>query len=229
MSAAPMSLPERPQVVGSVANLNQLACLQPIELPELCDVLEVRLDGISDLVNFKGLVLELERLKNFPILLTARSEAEGGLVSLSDDERSQLLLATAKYATWIDVELASYEAMAPAIHEIRSQGVGLILSYHNFERTPPEFELQRIIDLGEEADIVKIAMMHHSTDDFSRCLRILENNDHPLAIMGMGELGAISRLLYAKHGSLLNYGYLGEQPTAPGQWPAPFLKKAILV
>ena len=48
-----------------------------------------------------------------------------------------------------------------------------------------------------------------------------------MSMMGMGELAPASRLLYAQHGSLLNYGYLGEEPTAPGQWPAILLKEAI--
>ena len=47
-------------------------------------------------------------------------------------------------------------------------------------------------------------------------------------MMGMGELAAVSRLLYAQHGSLLNYGYLGSEPTAPGEWSAELMKRAIL-
>jgi 3-dehydroquinate dehydratase I len=45
--------------------------------------------------------------------------------------------------------------------------------------------------------------------------------------VGMGPLAAVSRLLCAQCGSVLNYGYLGETPTAPGQWDAASLKAAI--
>ena len=138
-----------------------------------------------------------------------------------------MLLSVADYATWIDVELASYDEMHDAIHQIRMKEVGLILSYHNFEETPEEYSLQRTIDLAEEADIVKLAVMHHDVEDFARCTRLLKRNDHPMSLMGMGQLGAVSRLLYAQHGSLLNYGYLGDEPIAPGQWPAKMLKQAI--
>ena len=46
--------------------------------------------------------------------------------------------------------------------------------------------------------------------------------DHgiPVATMGMGPLAPVSRLLCAQCGSVLNYGYLGKTPTAPGQWDA---------
>lgn len=218
-------IPEHPLVVGSVSSLNQLACLQPVEVPELCDVLEIRIDGMAE--HFESLREELERFVDVPLLMTVRAKDEGGMADLNHEERSKLLLAVAAYATWIDVELASYAAMQSAIHEIRTRGVGLILSYHNFERTPPTYELQRILNLAEESDIAKLALMHHSTDDFTRCVNLLENNNHPLSLMGMGRLGAVSRVLYSQHGSLLNYGYLGSAPTAPGQWPAPLLKQVL--
>jgi 3-dehydroquinate dehydratase I len=48
-----------------------------------------------------------------------------------------------------------------------------------------------------------------------------------VATMGMGPLAAASRVRCALAGSVLNYGYLGEAPTAPGQWPAAKLRAAI--
>jgi 3-dehydroquinate dehydratase-1 len=44
--------------------------------------------------------------------------------------------------------------------------------------------------------------------------------------MGMGPWGRISRLVLAKCGSLLNYGYIGKS-NAPGQWPAARLKELL--
>jgi 3-dehydroquinate dehydratase-1 len=43
----------------------------------------------------------------------------------------------------------------------------------------------------------------------------------------MGPLAVVSRLLCAQCGSVLNYGYLGDEPTAPGQWDAGSLKRAM--
>lgn len=225
MSKRSVTIPESPQVVGSVATLNQLACVQPVELDSLCDVLEVRLDGMS--AHMDALMIELDRIRDFPLLFTARCHEEGGVEKLDASARADLLLQVADRASWIDVELASYDEMQGVIHEIRCKEVGLVLSYHNFEQTPAEFEMQRIVDLSEEADIVKLAVRHQSVDDMARCARVLQKNDHPMSMMGMGDLAPVSRLLYAQHGSLLNYGYLGHEPTAPGQWPAKLLKETI--
>ena len=226
MSERKVNIPEKPLAVGSVVSLNQLACLQPIELPQQCDLLEIRLDGMAG--HEDALKMELDRFTDFPLLFTARAANEGGLVAMNAEERGRLLLSVAERASWIDVELASYREMEDVIHEIRSLEVGLILSYHNFDHTPEEFSLQRTVELSEEADIVKLAVMHKDVDDFARCTRILKRNNRPMSLMGMGKLGAVSRLLYAQHGSLLNYGYLGDEPTAPGQWPAKMLKDTMV-
>lgn len=225
MTKRKVKIPKTPLTVGSVVSLNQLACLQPIELHQQCDLLEIRLDGMAG--HEDALKMELDRFKDFPLLFTARAANEGGLVAINAEERGRLLLSVAERASWIDVELASYKEMKTVIHEIRSLGVGLILSHHNFEETPEEFALQQTVELGDEADIVKLAVMHQSVDDFTRCTRVIQQNNRPMSLMGMGKLGAVSRLLYAQHGSLLNYGYLGDEPTAPGQWPAKTLKDTI--
>ena len=47
-----------------------------------------------------------------------------------------------------------------------------------------------------------------------------------ISAMGMGPLGKLSRLVLAKAGSCLNYGYL-KTPNAPGQWSAEDLTRLI--
>jgi len=225
MTDQSVTIPQSPLVVGSVDNLDQLACLEPDKLPALCDILEVRLEGMAG--HREALEIELDRFEDIPLLLTARCAEEGGLADISCAERAELLLALSARASWIDVELASFNDMADAVCQIRAKGVGLILSYHNFTETPAESELQHLIDLGKEADILKLALCHNDLQDLVRCAHFLSANDRPMSMMGMGKLGPVSRLLYAQHGSLLNYGYLGETPTAPGQWPAGLLKQAI--
>ena len=49
-----------------------------------------------------------------------------------------------------------------------------------------------------------------------------------MAVMGMDAMfGPFSRILYAEHGSCLIYGYLGDTPTAPGQWSAERFYRAL--
>lgn len=220
-----VQIPQNPLVVGSVQSLNDLACLPVVELPGLCDMLEIRLDGMFE--HMSELQIELDRFKDFPLLFTARCANEGGLTELSSDQRAELLMAVAERASWIDVELASCAEMQDTLHQISSLGVGLILSYHNFTKTPEAAKLQNLVEQGEVADIIKIAVHHQEVSDLARCVEILQSNHRPMSMMGMGQLGPVSRLLYAQHGSLLNYGYLGSDATAPGQWPAKLLREAI--
>ena len=77
------------------------------------------------------------------------------------------------------------------------------------------------------ADIVKFAFRLQTLDDMMVGVELLRRADGPMAIMGMGPLGPVSRLLYAQHGSCLVYGYLGETPTAPGQWSAGLFRRAL--
>ncbi|CAJ0600679.1 unnamed protein product [Cylicocyclus nassatus] len=80
----------------------------------------------------------------------------------------------------------------------------------------------------------EIARMHEATDLLLAAkedgvgIDLLRGATGPMAVMGMGPLGAASRLLYAQHGSKLVYGYLGETPTAPGQWSAELCLNALV-
>jgi 3-dehydroquinate dehydratase-1 len=84
------------------------------------------------------------------------------------------------------------------------------------------------IALAAGAAVFKVAARVHSPSDVS-ALAGFQVLDHglPVATMGMGPLAPVSRLMCAQYGSVLNYGYLGSVPTAPGQWSGARLKEAI--
>ena len=63
--------------------------------------------------------------------------------------------------------------------------------------------------------------------DLGRLLALFANRPPlPLSVMGMGPYGKMSRLLFARVGSVLNYGYL-HRPNASGQWEARVLKARV--
>ena len=76
------------------------------------------------------------------------------------------------------------------------------------------------------ADIVKIATLLNGARDLAVLLQLQASARTPLATMGMGPLGKVSRLVLAAAGSRLNYGYL-DKPQVPGQWPAPELVRRL--
>jgi 3-dehydroquinate dehydratase-1 len=89
--------------------------------------------------------------------------------------------------------------------------------------------LRGAIDFAQSAglDAVKLATYLHSHEDL---IRLLQITAAPLRLristMGMGPWGRTSRLVLAKAGSLLNYGFIGAS-NAPGQWPAARLKQIL--
>jgi 3-dehydroquinate dehydratase-1 len=93
--------------------------------------------------------------------------------------------------------------------------------------------LEKLRDLARGAadagaDIFKVATMTRAAGDLAILIEFLADakGNLPLAVMGMGAYGKISRLVLARAGSCLNYGYLGT-PNASGQWPAALLKARI--
>jgi len=76
--------------------------------------------------------------------------------------------------------------------------------------------------------VFKAAARLHAPADLARLAEFqLADHGLPVATMGMGPLAAVSRLLCAQCGSVLNYGYLGHSATAPGQWDAALLQHTL--
>lgn len=216
-----------PLVVGAVSRAETLEGLsQTTLLAEECDVLELRLDSIAlppDELHAHASHLPL------PLLITARHPDEGGHGNLSAPDRAALLDRHLDLAALMDVELRSAMDLQPVITKAKARGVGVIGSFHDFNSTPSDDVLRGAVDFGLQFkfDSVKIATTLLSPDDLARLIHLLASEKRiPLSVMGMGNLGRASRIVLARCGSVLNYGYLGES-NAPGQWPARRLKELL--
>jgi 3-dehydroquinate dehydratase I len=204
--------PSRPNVVGVIHTPGGF--LQA-GIPGL-DAVEVRVDALS-------VPLQAGQIAELPVatIVTVRCAEEGGVQSISDDDRREKYLALLPAAAAIDLELRSAESMSDLRETVLRNAKTLILSFHDFQRTPSFADLEnacaKMRDLG--ANILKIATKTESSSEISRLLTLLEHSSAPLAVMGMGALGRASRLLFAKAGSVLNYGWL-DKPQVSGQWSA---------
>lgn len=95
----------------------------------------------------------------------------------------------------------------------------LILSFHNYEQTPPKYELINILDELKSAhpDIVKLASLLKSKEDI-QILEELQFYYRNAIIMGMGEWAVESRIRSLRSGAPFIYLALNsEQSTAKGQ------------
>ncbi|GAA5494467.1 3-dehydroquinate dehydratase [Rubritalea halochordaticola] len=221
------SMPDRPKTVGSIGDASLLD--YPFNADE-CEILEFRLDSlVARLPKVKDTLIKLKTTQ-LQTLITARCESEGGTPGLTPEQRTQLLAALSPLATFVDVELANFQAMESAVTQARNNNALVIASFHDFKKTPSQDILRNKIreSIDQGADIAKIAVQLNSLEDMFSCAKLLQEG-HPIAIsmMGMGALGPTSRLLFAQLGSVLNYGYLGNKSTAPGQWPASLMSQAI--
>lgn len=219
-----------PQVVGSLGNAQLLRDLSLESVRNSCDILEIRLDHLA--AEGETIAPSLwSRWLDMPLLFTARCPSEGGLVPSSTlEQRLAWLKIALPDASAIDIEVVNLEAAREFLPKIFAAKIPLIASYHDFSRTPSHEVLEQKLTTAHQfgATVFKAAAKILELDDFSS----LANFQHkpailPKALMGMGELGPVSRLLLAQLGSVLNYGYLGEVATAPGQWHARDLKQAI--
>lgn len=219
-------------VVGTIPAPKALAAA--LKLPKnTVDFLEVRVDAFAALPGAALATLEksLPRLKS-PLILTVRHPLEGGVGRLSLAQRRALFQRFLPHASLLDVELRSAAALRALTSEARENGVGLILSHHDFRKTP---SLDRLHALQHEAaregcDVFKLATVTRTASDLAILLQLLAARRGAaapqLAVMGMGQFGKISRLTLGRSGSVLNYGYL-DTAQVPGQWPAGLLKERL--
>ncbi len=215
-----------PRVIGCVTDWDSwLALRDPAGFPP-CHGVELRVDALPVSITCDQ-ILEHRIWK--PVLVTIRRREEGGFRAIAEEKRREMAHSLLSIASGIDWEIASLPGAEDLVLSARNAGVAVVASSHDFERTPCVEEL-----LGRErearrrgADIVKFAFYLNTPDDLMIGVELLRRCSGSVAVMGMGPLGPVSRLLYAQLGSVLVYGYLGAHESAPGQWPAKLFQDAL--
>jgi len=209
--------------IGSERMLRQCAK----KIPSDCDMLEVRLD-LTGLCKGEWIKLcaAIQKMK-MPVLLTLRHKREGGKWEGREAERITLYLSAIKSVSAIDVEIGAHalEMVSTAAHR---RGVKVVGSFHDFKGTP---DMARLNDLERRsrrmgADVVKIATMVKTSQHLARLFAMPACAKGPICILGMGELGGVSRIALPCVGSCLVYGSLGKA-TAPGQLTCRALAKEL--
>lgn len=214
------------QVVGSISDWQTWCAASGAEVAAQCDWVELRVDALPAEVAEKG---ASATRPSCPLLVTVRHESEGGCRPMSEEERKALAMKWLPMATALDWETARLAEAADLVAAAKSARVLLVASNHDFEKTPDLATLRQREALARSlgADVVKFAFRLNRAEDMMVGVELLRSATGPMAVMGMGPLGAVSRLLYVQHGSCLIYGYLGDSPTAPGQWSAELCKRAL--
>src|SRR5213595_3778363 len=223
-------------IVGVIASPADLRFAVTMHQPP--DLFELRLDhfcGMLDPLERKMSILsgrrgDIRRGEPAPVIVTARDPREEGANNLSLQQRLNLLLRFLPYAKYIDIELRSARAFKSLLAQARKQKVRCILSFHDFKSTPSTRSLRAKAALAKTqgGDIFKIACRTDSPAQLTRLIDFVSDKDVdlPVSAMGIGKLGAISRLLLARCGSVLNYASL-HRSQVEGQLPIELLRSAI--
>jgi 3-dehydroquinate dehydratase I len=182
------------------------------------NLFELRLDCL--LPTIAQLQDKIPRLRA-PLIITARSPQEGGVNALSNRERRNLLSRFLSCARYVDIELHSAVALRPLLRLAEENKVKRILSYHNFKSTPPvRVLLTKARAAGAHgANIFKVATRTDTPVELTRLLEFVTSENVGLAVsaMGIGRLGAISRVLLARAGSALLYASITGGGAIEGQ------------
>jgi 3-dehydroquinate dehydratase type I len=133
------------------------------------------------------------------------------------------------HAEFIDVELRSASALLRSFDLTKNKRVRRIISFHDFKSTPKtKLLMTKARDAKVlRADIFKVATRTDTPMELGRLLDFITNTrvNLPLAVMGIGKLGAISRVILARAGSALIYASVGGVSDVEGQLSLAQLRK----
>lgn len=199
-----------------------LAVLTPTE-NIAADILEFRLDDLYDSLSEVWRTIESTQTTS---LVTARSPEEGGSGNLSAERRLELYHTVMSAVDLVDTEIASLmtDEFAGFIDEAHAADALVVGSFHDFEKFPGIETIWKKVDAAYDmgVDIAKVAVVVEDMSELFDLVELVETHRRQgrlISAMGMGSLGKISRLVLARAGSCLNYGYFRTE-NAPGQWSA---------
>ena len=204
---------------------------RPLPEDPLAEIMfELRLDRMKDV----GLERVL-REKRRKIVVTNRRREEGGGFRGTEKERIALIReAVILGADFVDIEAGTDRSLladARALIAQRGQKTRLIVSFHDFAKTPSERSLREKMEecLVFAPNIVKIATWAHTDEDNLKTLSLLpyaRKNGREIISFCMGERGKISRVMSPLLGAYMGFASLGkDEESAPGQLPiTEFLK-----
>jgi 3-dehydroquinate dehydratase I len=206
----------RPRVVAVITSPAELGFA--IRMGKPPDFFELRLDRLVRAVD--RLDNKISKLRA-PLIITARHPMEGGANRLSLLQRHNLLARFLSRARYIDVELRSAPLLRSLLRLARKQNTQRIISVHHLKSTPSPDRLRTQARAAKTygADIFKLATRTDTPAQLTRLIDFVaaKNVDVAVSAMGIGKLGAASRVLLACCGSALVYVSVGAATDIEGQ------------
>jgi len=194
------------------------------------DAVEYRLDRAAD-----GLAALAAYDGELPVLVTNRVEREGGAATDTPARLDALAAAIEQpRVVAVDVELSAIRDGngERVVERAREHDVAVVVSTHNFERTPaPERLRKRLEAASAHGDVAKLAVWARNRGDVLDLLAVtheLSAAGARVATVAMGEAGRHSRAVAPLYGSRLGYAPVNAaNATAPGQYDLETLRALV--
>jgi len=196
------------------------------------DVVEWRVDYFQGIADTAAVVKAGRSLRKLlsgrPLIFTCRSAREGGQPTNLDSGAVARLydaVGAEGLVDFVDFEMGNASSIVSKVVDTAHQhDTRVILSYHNFKRTPGTKTLVGKFMKADRmgADVAKVAVMPENRLDVLALLAATAQADAgtriPLISMSMGPLGAVTRMVGGVFGSALSFA-VGKGSSAPGQLP----------
>ncbi len=175
------------------------------------DLVEFRLDRIRE----PKILEEIAKTKFCPVIATDRS-------SRGSNPRLELLShAAAAGFDLVDIELSAASSH-PIVKEVKSRGSEVIVSFHDFSRTPSSEELRKVLQAEKKVggDVCKVVTTALKPSDNLTILGFVEDEsaNTRLVSFAMGLQGIPSRILSPWYGAEFTFASVSEESkTADGQ------------
>ena len=190
------------------------------------DYIEIRFDFLK-ISDIEAAIKIAESTKSRAVF-TLRSAHEAGSFEGSENKRITLLkrLSTAG-PMLLDVEYLTIRDNDNLADFLISQRTPILISWHDFKRTPPNNQLRHILTrMKIYSNYAKIVTMAKDADDAFRVLELYEGiTGIELIAFAMGEFGIISRILCMMVGNAPFTYATVERSTAPGQQDLKFMRR----
>ena len=225
----------RPRVVAALSDPRHLQADARAAVRAGADLIEIRADVFPRAFlhpePLRALLAKVRRAVKKPLIITLRARAEGGRMPrhFQEQDRLNLFRAALSNADVADVELSANDINHHVVFEAHKRGRAVILSYHDFRRTPSDKALAALVRKVKrlEGDVLKVAATPRRAWDVARFMEFCRRTPFKRRVfLPMGPKGRESRKNGFEYGSCLTYGYV-RRPTAPGQFSVRELAKAV--
>jgi 3-dehydroquinate dehydratase-1 len=182
------------------------------------DLIEVRLDSLTE----HDRLSEIAKCTKIPLIATNKSLEQHGGFSGTETERQKILVDAAKNVfDYVDVDLGTSK-QKELIHGIHGAGAKVIISFHDFQKTPEPQQLEKVLneEVSLGADVCKIITTAQTMKDNLTTLDFVSKASKKVKVVcfAMGDLGVHSRLVSPVFGAFFTFASLDEKrKTAKGQ------------